>query len=105
MFEGAYCEKCGKEFFPTAFHVYKDYKGMYCSWSCFNHRKDNQRFTRKRIEVLQNGEVVDTYPSAKYAADVFGCCEQSIGNACRNGTEFKGYHWRYANDNKTKGEK
>lgn len=95
MFEGAYCEKCGKEFFPTSMHVYKDYKGMYCSWSCYTHRKDNLRYTRKKVEALENGEVVAAYPSAKFAAEAVGCREETIRDACRKGSKCKGYHWRY----------
>ena len=34
------CRRCGKKFFPAALHIYKTYKGYYCSWHCYNHRKD-----------------------------------------------------------------
>lgn len=37
------CGKCGKAFIPPYNHVFKE-KGrtlkVYCSWSCWNHRKD-----------------------------------------------------------------
>lgn len=40
-FRTAKCKKCGKEFIPAPFHIYKDGgKYYYCSWTCFNHRKD-----------------------------------------------------------------
>ena len=34
------CVKCGKKFVPAPYHVYKTWKGYYCSWSCYNHRND-----------------------------------------------------------------
>lgn len=41
------CKKCGKLFIPAPFHVFKDYRGMYCSWTCFNHRKDKGGVDKK----------------------------------------------------------
>jgi len=39
------CGKCGKTFIPPYNHVFKE-KGrtlkVYCSWSCWNHRKDKK---------------------------------------------------------------
>ena len=34
------CEKCGKEFVPAPLHIYKSGRKLYCSWTCYNHRKD-----------------------------------------------------------------
>ena len=36
------CAKCGKTFIPTHEYVYQEKKQgkWYCSWTCFNHRKD-----------------------------------------------------------------
>lgn len=36
------CYLCGKAFIPTFEYVYHDKKQgkWYCSWTCFNHRKD-----------------------------------------------------------------
>lgn len=34
------CKKCGKEFIPAPLHIYKDGRKIYCSWTCYNHRKD-----------------------------------------------------------------
>ena len=104
--EPYFCKKCGKEFYPTPDHVYKDYTGTYCCWTCFNyHRKtENKKFHRKKIEILTGGEVVDTYPSAQYAAKVFRVEPDMIQKACREERYFKGYHWRYAGENNMKGE-
>ena len=37
------CEKCGKVFFPTPQHIFKDGKKYYCKWTCYNHRNDKTR--------------------------------------------------------------
>lgn len=35
------CKKCGKIFVPAPLHRYRDERsGYYCSWTCYNHRKD-----------------------------------------------------------------
>lgn len=38
------CAKCGKEFYPAPQHVYREasYGKWYCSWTCYNHRKDKK---------------------------------------------------------------
>ena len=36
------CPKCGKIFCPAPYHAYKDNGKLYCSWTCFNHRKDKK---------------------------------------------------------------
>lgn len=30
-----YCPKCGKEFYPTAYHTFKKNGVYYCGWTCF----------------------------------------------------------------------
>ena len=35
----AKCKCCGKIFCPAPYHVYKDKKGLYCSYSCYNKRE------------------------------------------------------------------
>lgn len=37
------CKKCKKVFIPAPQHVYRDQRGSYCSWHCFNHRKDKKK--------------------------------------------------------------
>lgn len=38
------CSKCGKTFIPTYAWVYKETREkktlFYCTWTCFNHRKE-----------------------------------------------------------------
>ena len=36
------CKKCGKSFIPSPLHVYKDKGKYFCSWTCYNHRKDTE---------------------------------------------------------------
>lgn len=99
MLEAHYCKKCGKEFYPTPEHVYKDYTGMYCCWTCFDHHRKTQNYRRKPVEVLEGGEVIATYPSAVIASKVFHVSEEGVKKACRTNSTYKGYHWRYANTN------
>ena len=39
----AICAKCGKEFLPAPYHVFKYNKRYYCKWTCYNHRKDKTK--------------------------------------------------------------
>ena len=39
----ARCGKCGKEFVPAPYHVFKTHRRYYCTWSCYNHRKDKTK--------------------------------------------------------------
>ncbi len=93
----AHCVRCNKIFFPTPEHIYKDYRGRYCSWTCFNHRNDGKVPRYKQVECLYPGtdEVVKTFQSATKAAEWVGTCVQLIDKSCREGTERKGYLWRY----------
>jgi hypothetical protein len=34
------CKKCGKNFIVAVEHRYKEGGKYYCSWTCYNHRKD-----------------------------------------------------------------
>ena len=37
------CPRCKKIFCPAAYHVYRDKKGYYCSWTCYNHKDDKNK--------------------------------------------------------------
>ena len=41
----AICPRCGKIFCPAPYHRFKDVTNhrYYCSWTCFNHRKDKKK--------------------------------------------------------------
>lgn len=41
------CKRCGKEFLPAPLHVYKDGSKYYCTWTCYNHRKDKPPEVKK----------------------------------------------------------
>lgn len=97
MLEGSYCKKCGKEFFPTSMHAYKDRSGYYCSWTCFSHRESKKKgIYAFKIECYDlNGNFIDIYDSAEIAAEIHDASGRDIQKACRNGTPYKDHLWRY----------
>lgn len=97
MLEGSYCEKCGKEFFPTPMHAYKDRSGYYCSWTCFNHREIKKKgIYAFKVECYDlEGNFIDIYDSADIAAEALGFDKWHIQKACRDGMPYKKYIWRY----------
>lgn len=36
------CKKCGKNFIPAIEHIYRQGSKYYCSWTCYNHRNDEE---------------------------------------------------------------
>ena len=36
------CKKCGKKFIPAVEHIYREVSKYYCSWTCYNHRHDEE---------------------------------------------------------------
>jgi hypothetical protein len=101
MFEPSFCVKCNKEFYPTPMHVYRDHKGSYCSWTCYNHRNDKKASRYGVYEIEQyslDGVLLKTFISTKEAADSCKGLRNGIRNACREKTKYKGYLWRYKND-------
>jgi hypothetical protein len=99
------CAKCGKEFFATPSHVYKERVGKnprkwYCSWTCFNHRKEPKKFANcQKVEQLTlDGKSVKIFQSATNAHDCTGFKYEGIRQACKEHTPFKGYLWRYVEE-------
>lgn len=92
-----YCAKCGKEFYPTPMHRYKDgRRRRYCCWTCFNHRNDGRKTHWTPVECLYpSGELVKTFQSATKAAEWLGGNPSLIKEACMKDTEYKGYLWRF----------
>lgn len=91
------CRKCGKIFCPAPQHIYKDNKGMYCSWTCYNHRdeKTNQR-KYKYVECYdKDGSLLRRFKSSTAAAQFTGFEIKKIADACRKGTEYHGFLWKY----------
>ncbi len=97
MLEPHYCKGCGKEFYPTPMHRYRDYTGVYCGWTCFNHRKDKKKpRPTKQVELhTVNGDFVSSFASATEAAQRIGGLPDAIRDACRTGETYKGYKWNY----------
>lgn len=97
-----YCRKCNKLFVPAPLHRYRDDHGFYCSWTCYNHRNQNNRLRGKKPQKVvmcdRNGNEIQTFQSALKAAERTGYEYQSIQNACKNSTPYRGYLWRYEND-------
>ncbi len=90
------CPLCGKKFIPAALHIYRDRGRTFCSWTCYNHRKDNKTSPAKVVEqYTPEGSLIETFPSTIVAADaVFGTAD-GVRKACRQGLFYKGYLWRY----------
>ena len=97
MLEGSYCKTCGKEFFPTPLHVYKDTRGVYCCWTCFNHRTSKKKgIYAYKIECYDlDGNFLDIYDSADAVAELLGFDKWHVQAACRSGKEYRGYLWKY----------
>ena len=89
-----FCQKCGKSFIPVYNHRFKDRDGIYCSWSCYNHRYDNDPPTMVEL-CTPNGKVVKTFHGLTDAADSTGCNLGYIHRACKENTVYHGYLWRY----------
>ena len=99
------CKRCGKNFWIAPYHIYRDEKGMYCSWTCYNHRNDDKPKAQaqhpKSIPIIQcdkSGNVVATFNSIVEAANHINGNARTISRACKTKTPYKGYLWRYKND-------
>lgn len=71
---------------------------MYCSWPCYNHRKDSPnrpRAVRMVKQYTKDGELVRVYKSALNAAESLGVCANSVRDACRLKRPYKGFLWKY----------
>jgi len=49
----------------------------------------------KPVEQLKDGNVIDTHPSTKKAADAVGGIKQGVSRAIKNKTKYKDYEWRF----------
>lgn len=94
--EPSYCKKCGKEFYPTPMHVYRDSTGTYCCWTCFSHRRKKKPASNaKKVEQYLDDEPWKTFSSATEAAKYIGGLPAGIRKACLTGTKYKCFFWRY----------
>lgn len=98
------CKRCGKNFWVAPYHIYRDEKGMYCTWTCYNHRNDDNPKAHthpKSMPIVQydkSGNVVATFNSITEAADHIDGEAKTISRACTANKPYKGYLWRYKND-------
>lgn len=99
----ATCPVCGKIFCPAPYHIYEDDNGIYCSWTCFNHRNDNKPKSRpkgrpaRQVEQLTlDGEVIATFAGAEKAADAIDGWHAGIREACKKyPKKYRNYLWRF----------
>ncbi len=93
------CKKCGKTFIPAYYHIFKDGKRFYCSWTCYNHRNDHKVKAEKKYKQVdmydKSGELLKSFKSARDAADITGYDPDMIRDACRDGCVYKGFIWKY----------
>ncbi len=95
------CRKCGKIFVPAPQHIYRDRYGYYCSWTCYNHRKEvaqKKKLTREIEQRNRAGEIIKVFKNAKQAADAVLGSEKNIYRACNSAAIYHGFVWRYHYD-------
>ena len=95
------CAKCGKMFIPAIEHAYKDSRGVYCTWHCFNHRNDGKKDSQEKpvIQYSKSGEFIKEYKNPAEAARSVGCDVYLLTRCCRRETKSTGgYMWRYKAD-------
>ena len=92
-----FCRKCGKIFIPAPQHIYVDHNGIYCSWTCYNHRDtaSSVRKTKSVAQYTKKGELLRIFNSAVQAAEYVEASVKSIRNACKNGNVFLDCYWKY----------
>ena len=98
MFREVFCTRCGKTFIPAPQHIYRDSAGVYCSWTCYHHRRDNKRakYSAKKVgQYTPSGDLIHIYESAKEAAAITGYDIKRIRLACLQRFIYFGYKWRY----------
>lgn len=95
------CKRCGKLFECTALWVYKDEKGIYCTWTCYNHRNDKPIRRKKGLKKVEqytaDNRLIAIYDCAKSAAEANLCDAEGIREACRGTSKtYLGFVWKYA---------
>lgn len=86
MFIESKCLKCGRIFVPAPYHVYKNDKGYFCSWTCYNHRNDGVISKRKMRKVEQysiDGKFIREFNGITQAAQFVGANTNTIKKACQ----------------------
>ena len=102
MFAESKCVKCGKLFIPAPQHALVDYRGYYCSCTCFLHRNDGVQEEKRgakpcKVErYTKDGKYMKTYKDAKQAAFEVDGNDKSLARAIRTGTLYRQSYWKYA---------
>ena len=89
------CPLCGKKFVPAPQHALRDARGFYCKPTCFLHRDELHVRKRKKVRMYKGEEFVKEFNSATAAAHHFNTNPKCIGTACRQGTTYRGYTFKY----------
>lgn len=110
MYESRKCPICGKEFYPSGRWAYKKLGKYFCSWSCLrkwekaNEEKtkmENKKYHYKKVEQLTlEGELVRIFDNVDDAVAEIDGTSYGIRNACRTSGVYKGYLWRYCEEEK-----
>ena len=97
-----YCAKCKKVFVPAALHRYVVRDKLYCSWHCYNHRDDNANNGMKRVAMYSpnGGTPLKCFKSASMAAIFMDAMPRRIQQACRDHKEYKGFIFKYIDEEK-----
>ena len=92
------CPICGRLFVPAVYHTYKDSKGYYCSYTCYNRREQaiEERNVRRVCQYTLDGELVKIHKDVQAAADAAKCTVKYI-RKCLTGKypHGRGYVWKY----------
>lgn len=93
------CAKCGKVFIPAPYHIYKDDNGIYCKWTCYNHRNDGKPSASRKVRKVElyseSGYLLKVFTSANDAAEKTGYDARMIRDACREKKPYMGFIWKY----------
>jgi hypothetical protein len=89
------CRYCGKKFVLASHHSLKDSYGFYCKPTCYLHRHELKKTKYKKVEAWKDGELVEVFSSPTVAAHALGTEPKRITAACREGTTYRGYTFKY----------
>lgn len=89
------CRYCGKKFVPAPQHALKDTYGMYCKPTCYLHGANLTKSNCKVVLMYRGDELLEEFKTATAAAQWVSGEPKLIRDACRKGTKYKGYTWKY----------
>lgn len=89
------CRYCGKKFFPAPQHALKDKYGLYCKPTCYLHGANLTKSNSKVVLMYRGDELLEKFKTSKDAAQFVGGEPKLVRDACRQGTKYKGYTWKY----------